>query len=78
MGSSCFARGNCRNLELILEYLEKRGLKAQVEVKGALCEGRCSSGPNLTIDGTDYTQVDPVSVVALLNHHFVKPAPERP
>lgn len=78
MGSSCFARGNSRNLEIILDYLERRGLKAQVEIKGALCEARCSLGPNIVIDGTEYTQIDPVSVVALLDHHFASPGPERP
>lgn len=79
MGSSCFARGNNRNLELILEYLAKRGLKAAVDLTGTLCESRCSQGPTLFLDGTLHPKVDPVSVVGLLDHHFGKgPAGGRP
>jgi NADH:ubiquinone oxidoreductase subunit E len=77
MGSSCFARGNNRNLELILEYLQKRGLKGEVVIKGALCEGRCNQGPNIVVDGTVYSDVKPVSVVALLDHHFASPGSDR-
>jgi NADH:ubiquinone oxidoreductase subunit E len=77
MGSSCFARGNNRNLELILEYLQKRGLKPRVDLKGTLCEAHCSKGPNISIDDKMHSGVEPVSVVALLDHCF-QPDPDRP
>jgi NADH:ubiquinone oxidoreductase subunit E len=75
MGSSCFARGNNRNLELLLEYLDKRGLRDQVQLKGTLCEGRCSQGPTLLIDDQLNPRIDPVSLVGLLDHHFRRPPP---
>ena len=50
MGSSCFARGNARNLELIEDYLERNDLQDAVELCGSRCAGHCRKGPNLSID----------------------------
>ncbi len=57
MGSSCFARGNNKNLEIIEKYIYDNKLNAQVELEGFCCEGKCQSGPNLKIDDKCYTQV---------------------
>ena len=73
MGSSCFARGNQRNLEVVRTYLEKRGLDAEVELTGVLCENACNRGPNLAIDGAVHHEVDPVTLVALLEARFSGP-----
>ena len=50
MGSSCFARGNEKNLELIEKFLEKHALAAQVQLSGSLCECCCGKGPNIRIN----------------------------
>ena len=34
MGSSCFARGNAKNLQLIQNYLEQKDIEAKVELVG--------------------------------------------
>ena len=70
MGSSCFSRGNVKNLEALKEYINENNLNNQVEFKGALCEGLCKQGPNIKIDGQIYNNVDPASLVTLLNHYF--------
>jgi NADH:ubiquinone oxidoreductase subunit E len=75
MGSSCFSRGNSRNIEVIQHYLKTRPLPSSVELTGHLCQGFCMSGPNLTINGKMYHEVDPVGVVGLLNHHLAKDKP---
>ncbi len=67
MGSSCFARGNETNLAIIEEYLRTRGDTTVVDFRGSRCEGRCSAGPNLEIDGVLYSQVDSETLIALLN-----------
>lgn len=66
MGSSCFARGNDRNLELIENYIKDNGLNAEVELSGARCEGRCATGPNIIIDGVEYHEVDEEKLTELL------------
>jgi len=75
MGSSCFSRGNSRNIEVIQHYLKSHPLSSPVELTGHLCQGFCMSGPNLTINGKMYHAVDPGGVVGLLNHHLAKDKP---
>jgi NADH:ubiquinone oxidoreductase subunit E len=70
MGSSCFARGNNRNLEVIREYLGAHGIEASVELQGSLCLGECQQGPNLLINGTLFSHVDPNVCLDLLRQHL--------
>ena len=70
MGSSCFARGNNRNLEVVRTFLERRGIGAEVVLTGVLCENACNKGPNVSIDGAVHHAVDPVTLVALLEARF--------
>ena len=60
IGSSCFARGNELNVEVIQKYLEEHHLKDEVdlELQGALCQGRCADGPIVVVDDQIYTKVD--------------------
>lgn len=58
MGSSCFARGNAQNLEFIENYIKENGLDAEIELTGARCEGKCAAGPNIIIDGVEYSEMD--------------------
>ena len=66
MGSSCFSRGNNRNIEVIQDSIAKLGPDSHVELAGHLCQGHCKSGPNLVIDGRAYHAVDPFVVAGLL------------
>lgn len=70
MGSSCFARGNDENLATIQHYLSENKLEATVHLVGSRCEGKCSSGPILSIDDTVHKQVTPDRVIDVLNVHF--------
>lgn len=65
MGSSCFARGNKRNLQIIEEYLSKHQLECALSGRG--CIGKCRSGPNIRIDGEDFERVDSESLIDLLD-----------
>ena len=58
MGSSCFARGNDQNLEFIEKYIKENGLEAEIELAGNRCEGKCATGPNIIIDGVEYTEMN--------------------
>jgi len=70
MGSSCFSRGNSRNIEVIQNFLQKRVLPRGVELAGYLCQEHCKEGPNVEINGKTYHAVDPIIITGLLNHHF--------
>lgn len=75
MGSSCFARGNNRNLTVIQDFLKRNGLSNRVKLRGDLCHGNCKEGPNLVIDGVRYTEVDANACLDILKKHF---APDQP
>ena len=67
MGSSCFARGNASNLEFIENYIKENGLEAEIDLAGARCEGKCVTGPNVIINGVEYTEVDETKLKEVLD-----------
>jgi len=70
MGSSCYARGNSRNAEVIQRWLASKGRTARIEFTGTLCEGLCREGPNLRIGDTMYRGVDPAAIEDILEYEF--------
>jgi len=70
MGSSCFARGNKNYLTMIEQYLADHGLTETVELSGSRCEDRCTSGPNIRIDGQLYGGLTSERLLELLNRHL--------
>ncbi len=70
MGSSCYARGNDKILELINTFLKENNLKDSVDFRGHLCQGNCNHGPNLTIGETRYHEVSPSSIRMILDEAF--------
>lgn len=66
MGSSCFARGNAQNLELIENYIKENKLEATIELAGSRCEGKCAFGPNIVINGTEYDSVSEEKIKEIL------------
>ncbi len=66
MGSSCFARGNKRNAEMIMDMVQNSPFKDHVQVAGTLCQNRCKQGPNLEIDGECHCGIDPQSLPQLI------------
>ena len=49
LGSSCFARGNSENLEILNQYAQKQGTRIRIRLTGRLCQDQCKQGPNLMI-----------------------------
>jgi len=69
MGSSCFRRGNRKNLEFIEKYLEDNDRTAEVELVGSRCEEQCRKGPNLQINGRMYHEVDQMMLSDLMEQY---------
>lgn len=74
MGSSCFARGNNLNLRIIEKYIRTKGLGKNVFIKGTLCEGECTRGPVIIINGKPFFGVYPQDVESLIDSEL---APEK-
>ncbi len=66
MGSSCFARGNLDNLNFLETYIKENNLEADLELTGALCQEKCSSGPNIYIDDVLYSEINQEKLENLL------------
>jgi NADH:ubiquinone oxidoreductase subunit E len=73
MGSSCYARGNRDNVEIIQRYLTENGLAARVELKGELCHKNCQEGPIVAINGKVFRDVRPVAMRDILDQIFGRP-----
>ncbi len=73
MGSSCLARGNGRNLEIIEQYLFRKQIKDKVIVKGTLCEEECTQGPNIIINGKIFHKVCSSDVEKILERELSIP-----
>ena len=74
MGSSCFHRGNKRNLDLVQKFIQEKGLDGRVVVSGRLCQARCASGPVVKIGDKIHTHVDENALLGLLEELFLQPA----
>ena len=72
MGSSCFARGNEKNLAVCEKFLADRGLKDEVdlELAASLCTGNCAHGPVVIVDGKTYTSVDQGVMLDIMQKTF--------
>lgn len=66
MGSSCFSRGNNKNLEVIEKFIKDNELEDVVEIKGNRCQEACAQGPNVSVNGKLYSTLDEGSTLDLL------------
>lgn len=67
MGSSCFARGNDKNLKVLEDYILKNNLSEVVKLYGSGCENECASGPFIKIAGKKIRCPDSGTLIDILN-----------
>ena len=70
MGSSCFSRGNNESIELIKKYISDYNLSERVILRGNLCHGNCSLGPNMSIGDNMYQGILPENIYDIMNSAF--------
>ena len=71
LGSSCFSRGNNKNIEIIKQFLKDNHLEADISFSGRLCEEACSRGPIICIDDHIYEEVSLSRLYKILQEEFV-------
>jgi len=67
MGSSCFSRGNGKNLPRIQQFLKSHDLHARIALKGCRCGGCCATGPNIWVDDALMPDMTGENIDAFLN-----------
>ena len=70
LGSSCFARGNKKLVQVIQQFLKQNHLEEKVIFHGAHCFGQCGDGPNLSIGDDLLHANDPEEIKTILRKHF--------
>ncbi len=80
LGSSCFSRGNEKNVQIVENYLKQCNLMDEVdlELSGALCQGRCAEGPIVAINGEIFAAVDPGVMLELLKKYLPRKSAGNP
>ncbi len=68
LGSSCFARGNSENLEILNKYVQRHGFNARLRLTGHLCQDECKQGPNVMIGGELHHDVTASKLCDLLQN----------
>jgi NADH:ubiquinone oxidoreductase subunit E len=70
LGSSCFARGNKKMVQVIMQFLNQHQLQDKVIFHGSHCFGHCGEGPMIMIGEELIHSLDPEEVKLLLKKHF--------
>lgn len=78
MGSSCFARGNNKLLQVLEDAVRENGWQDRIALSGMRCQNLCSQGPVVSVDGVVHKGLDAEAVIDLLVVKLaVKPAVSR-
>lgn len=75
MSAPCEMNGSSKVLTEIERFLGTRADRdktVKLEVTSSSCQGRCQRGPVVTINGTTFEHVTPVSVDDILRPYFQK------
>lgn len=70
LGSSCFARGNKKIVNIIKGFISENNLSEIVYFHGAHCFGDCHQGPTIKINDKFINNVSESNVVKILKDHF--------
>lgn len=70
LGSSCFARGNRKMVQVIQQFLIRYDLEDRVIFHGSHCFGHCGEGPMIQIGDDLIHSQDPEEMKRLLMNHF--------
>jgi len=66
LGSSCFARGNRKTLNIIQQYIKDNSLEETVKFRGNHCFGKCHNGPVVKINDKLYENVSYNDIIDIL------------
>lgn len=67
MGSSCFARGNDKNLNFLESYIKENPGILSLDLYGTRCKNECSQGPVLTVGNKTYSKVTLKTLKKIIN-----------
>lgn len=57
MGSSCYARGNSENIEILEDFINEHKKDLKFELVGLRCTNKCEKGPIIIINGKEHSNI---------------------
>jgi len=77
--SDCWKRGGREVCHALQQEISDRGLEGQVAVKQTGCMKQCKAGPNIVVNKTRYSRIEPEQVPDIIDKHFTpEPVAETP
>lgn len=71
VGSSCHLKGAHDVVEIFQNMLKEYSLENQIHLKASFCQGRCTDGVVITVDGEFITGVNPENAREIFYNNFV-------
>jgi len=72
VGSSCHLKGAHDVVEIFQNMLKKYDLEDEVHLKASFCQGRCTDGVVITVDGEFITGVNPENAREIFYNNFIE------
>ncbi|WP_207930752.1 (2Fe-2S) ferredoxin domain-containing protein [Hydrogenispora ethanolica] len=72
IGSGCHIKGSRQIIEVLQAKIQSHRLEAQIELEGCFCQGHCTEGVVLKIDGVMVTGVSKENIEALFNQRILE------
>jgi NADH:ubiquinone oxidoreductase subunit E len=70
VGSSCHLKGSEKIIEIFKEEIEKHQLD-EVEISGSFCQGNCTEGVNIEINGQRIAAVKEENARKIFKQHLL-------
>ncbi len=70
VGSSCHLKGSKKVIEIFREEIEKNNLK-NIDLSGSFCQGNCTEGVNIEINGQEISAVNEENAVKIFNKYLL-------
>ncbi len=72
VGSSCHLKGAHDVVKIFRNMVEKHNLGDEIHLKASFCQGRCTDGVVITVDGELITGVNPENASEIFYNNFVE------
>jgi NADH:ubiquinone oxidoreductase subunit E len=70
LGSSCFARGNKKTMQIIQQFIKDNELEDKVNFKGNHCFGKCHNGPVIKVNDNFYEGIGDHDIIDILENEL--------
>ena len=71
VGSSCHLKGAHDVVKIFQRMVKKHNLENELHLKASFCQGRCTDGVVITVDGEFITGVSPENAREIFYNNFI-------